>query len=71
MESGKARAEDTKGGKGEGKEEEKKGGKGGDVAIPGLQLQREGEQSRWTEYRFSSKLPERRSYMCSCVYKSR
>jgi hypothetical protein len=26
---------------------------------------------KWQEYRMSSELPERRSYMCSCVYKDK
>ncbi len=68
METGQVgKAEDKKTGKAETKEEEKK--KAGEMTIPGLR--RAEEQSRWTEYRFASKLPERRSYLCSCVYKQR
>lgn len=27
--------------------------------------------SKWAEYRITTKLPERRSYMCSCVYNNK
>jgi hypothetical protein len=27
--------------------------------------------SKWAEYRITSKLPERRSYMCSCIYNNK